>query len=739
MHYIVPNVRCLSCFRPLKEALNQKFELEEVIFNPIKKKISIHISDKQYSKDFERELFKFLKDRGYSTQRFSDLFQGLLGTTVGLIIILASLLFSPLPLVVCITIALLSTTLTIALGSESYKKAWMELQERKFSMDSLFAISSMVTIVVSWFSFFVPWLPMMFDTGLLIFGFRHLGQVIEESLAHATDVDMTFTDRLPKVISVRRGDHTFSCALNHVEIDDEIELSPGDIIPLNGLCLNEENAIDETILNGSSLPRRVKRGEKLLSGTKVANTRGKLLLKVTDILANSHLSQLDKALENAILAKEKVSYQTEADKILTYFIPMVFMAAGISGLVASYFFPFDVAIRCALGVLVSACPCTLGLVVPLAVQIGMRKAQLHGVSFKNTQELELTDTIDRVVFDLNGTLTTGDYQIKKESISLCNLSSFYGIIAALEKEAEHPIGRFLYLQSQAKTNENKMAYRLLNCPYGINGTINNENYFLGDESHMKSEGIEVSPISDLEPGDIPIYLAKEKNILGCLILANPIRPESYQVVRNLKNKGKEVYICTGGSQSFAIKAAKALGVSESHVCAKTKRKDEYIQQLQANHLHRVAMVGDGANDVLAIAASDFALAIGSKVGDSLAQKKAIFIESSSLFAVVTAFDVSHQTIANIKQNLALNLGYNVLVALLMGGGFASCGLMINPSLGVVLMMAQMTLILGNAWRFQIQGVDHFVTEKPLLQNQSPSSNREALADIKNFQIGRAHV
>lgn len=731
--FFVPDIPCINCVQPVKEALRlcTELEVDDITFDPTTKEMSIRVPETLSDHHLRQYITETLK-RYHHIPVFSDSLslqaetrlhwiRGILGTAFGVVLLMMSLFIGPLSLGLMIPISLISIALTLWLGASSYQRSFKEWSTLKLSMDSLFAVSTVVVLAVSLVSFFVPWLPMMLDTGLLIFGFRHLGLAIEGKLTRAMQLDVRFVDRLPKLVKVLIGEQFEEQPLRSIQPGAILEIQPGDIIPLDGECLNDNHLIYDDIVTGAYLPRQIQKNERLLSGMRLAQGTEVLKLKVTQSFETSHLRSRDRRIAKAKFEK-KADFEIFASKVLHYFIPIVFLLSVIATGVLAYFFSWAIAIRCGIGILVSACPCTLGLVVPLAMKIGMRKAADNGVQFHSAEQLQRAGEVDCVVLDLNGTLTQGVPVVthSKFDASLINRTEFLNVIAAIEKNSEHPIGRAIYnyTQKQMPTNGCLLS-NTQRHHFGVSTLINNQTYLLGNQRMMDDFGIDVSNIAkdiELNAGDSIVYLAREKKILGYIVLTDLIRKDAALLVDSLKKLGKKVFICTGADAATAIRCADELSIPHANIRAsqrcsfdsndKDDDKSLFIQQLKAKK-YRVSMVGDAGNDALAIAASDFGLAIRSRGSDDVAQAEAgAVIYGSSLLPVISAFEISKQAVNNIKQNLIMSLGYNLITELFMGGALVALGVMLNPSIGVALMIVQMCLILANAQRFKQQALPH---------------------------------
>ena len=780
VYFSLPGITCVMCAAPIIAALTkckEALQIESFHVDHDEQTLKVVMKDAQFSSEkLSKSVCKALDNigvecaiklvnvsvRAVKESSFKKLFHmhwlwGLIGTGTGVAFLSLSLALGILPLGAMITMASISMPLTLLLGAESYKEAATKLfKTGALTMDALFAISTLTVIVVSISAFFFPWLPMMLDAGLLIFGFRHIGLAIEESIKKTIGIRTTFKDRLPSHVNRVNGDFPGKTALKEIQPGDILLINPPDILPVDGFSMVDESAVLETIITGSTLPRRVVLGEPLLAGMYVAPHAGPLRIRVSAVGRQSYLSKLDDHILSA--NGEKAPLETATNRILQYFIPAVLIFSLLSLGLISYFFSFSLAIGCAVSVLVSACPCTLGFITPLAVKIGMKKAAEHGVQFKSAKHLQEAEQIDSVVFDLHGTLTKGVPKVSScgvmPEIQLSRyelLSHFY----ALEAISLHPMAKAIC--KYVKDDFNKLGTALpvaediqrdTSNHSGLVGFIDGMEYVLGNQKMMDNQRVDMQHVEHnlpiIEVGDSVIYLARAKKVIGYVILTDPLRDDALHVVNALKLLKKKVYLCTGADEATATRYAKKLGIPTkntyagcvgSDIVPSLRNKKAFIKQLKKEG-HRVAMIGDAANDAVAVAASDFGIAIKSNDGDEITQQQAgAVIQNGSLLPVVGAFAVAQQTVNNIKQNLVASVVYNTLTMLIAGGLLLAINVVINPGIGVALMILQTSLILLNAYRFKKQGLPHLKQKSDEEHYPTTSSHQRLAASMPTPKAG----
>ncbi len=640
-------------------------------------------------------------------------FLGGAGVLAGVALLILPFITGPLSLLTMTIIAVPSIALTVALGFESYKKAAKLLfNGGHLHMDTLFAISSLTAMVASIVALFIPGLPMMFEAGLLIFGFRHIGEAIRESLEQKMALNERFQDRAPKQVYLVRDGVREEVPLGMVNLHDLILIQAGGVIPLDGVYDTGEGTLDRSIENGNKDPVQIKSGDKISAGTLLIS--GEISMRVTALANDSLLARKDASIARSLSEKDETSWKTEADKALRYFIPMVFGLAILAGIVVACFFPPALAIQSVVAVLVSACPCTLGLVTGMAIQVGMKKAADHHVAFKSTRKLEEIDQVDHIGLDLNGTLTTTEPEVCEAvhcKDSSCSYEDFLNYALMLETGSNKAVGIAIYEYASKKISSVDPAFQALELDKsnhsGVKATLDGVTYVIGNHTLMRHCDISIDSYVHrrLKSDETIMYLARDKEILGHFVLKRPLRTEAKSVVTALKKMGKQVHIFTGADEETALGYADELGIQapQVHFNMTAEDKVQRIRALQANRTYRVAMIGDEENDADALVASDFGVAMPTDGRGNMNRHIAdAEFKINSLEPIVAAFEISKQTSLNIQQNLIFSWSYNIAALLLPVLLLVATGFALTPGVGVALMILQTCLILLNTYWFKHQ-------------------------------------
>ena len=732
----LPGISCINCVRPIEQLLTEsKADLKV-------KHFSIDVSAKRLHVDFNNPtdetiaaLITAIEDCGIeckiSSERQTQLPASLatkiwraltshwtlaalgLVSGIGFFALALSPIVLSFPATVMLTIA--GVCITALIGAPSFYQAWKKLQyTQTLTMDTLFSLSAAVVVTVSIAALFVPGLPMMLEAALLIFGFRHLGQGIEHSLIKKASGSDRYQDRLPEMVIKYTDNDTVEVPLNALQIGDIIELAPGAVIPADGMLVSPSGYILDSIQSGYTASKPIKQGALLLSGFTVAKHSHSLRLRVTEIPENSQLAKMDKSLINT--QQEKAPVQRFSDSILQYFIPSIIGLAIISAFGVALFFPAAIAIKCAAAVLVSACPCTLGLIVPLGVKVGIKKSLAHGVAFKNAKALEIASTANCLVFDLNGCLTEDEPRVIEFKCYDSNLSDSdcHAITQLLEQGSSHAIAKTLAIYKENETPISSIT--LSSEAKDVSGgrcakvCIHNSVHqiSIGNRHCMAQLGLKI-PKEDASkyPDEQRIYLATEQAVIGRYSIRVPLKKDAIPVVQTLRKLGYDIYMLSGADTPTVLAYAKELNIPKERVAPNRfpigeNTKSAFIKNLQAQG-KIVAMVGDGGNDSLALAQSNFGIAMPSSASDTMTQNEAqALITHKNCLPILHCLTIAKQSMRNIKQNLLFNFMYNSGILCLSSGLLLGLGFAINPALGAGLMVLQTSLILLNVFRFSRQ-------------------------------------
>jgi len=698
--YALPDISCSACAEPILRVIDayaytngKLFTIESRTLDVSEKTLTITIEEDFFNQEEVRqELNQVVLDPvGYECQP-STLppknswhgLLGLIGVGSGGLLLLLTLFFPIWSMPFMVVTGLGSTVLTGILGQYSFQEAYKKFfRARLMTMDTLFVISALTAVMASGLALFIPGWPMMFEAGLLMFGFRHLGLAMEENFNETIGQHWRF-----KSLILPEDWRDYA-------VGEKIIIQPGKILPVNGICLHHA-MITETIKTGLLQPRKAYPNETLVAGMAVPEDAEPLYLQVTHRMEDSELARLDQAILKAKL--EKTRLQSLADRGLQYFIPAVVILSLLSLVIVGNFWGPALAIQCMVAVLVSACPCVLGMIAPVMINIGLYKARSHGVMFQKAKGLEDAGNVDTVLFDMTGTLTSGVPKLYGEPRVLDNAytkAKFLEIIGALETNARHTFGLALQFPTSLRSED------CLELANGRQGTINGSTYYVGDACLMQNLGLSLPLHHGIAADDRVVYLANKQQILGYVILRDSLKPEALTVVQQLKARGKRVCIVSGANQAVIDREAEVLGIDKALIKANCgpDEKLDFLKQLRNTGSRSFAMVGDGMNDALILSGSNLSIVTQSAGNDEVTKGQADVFCGGSLFSVLVALDVAEYTVRSIQISLLFNLVYNLSVLTIACGGLLLMGFALNPGIGAGLMILQSLVVFLHAAYF----------------------------------------
>lgn len=628
-----------------------------------------------------------------------------LGFTWGLTMMILAVTGLQLPALLLYGIITLNSVMTLYLGSAVYKSAWQALKNKQLNTGVLYTLSTLAMLFVSLASFFIPGLPLMIEVAPLVLGFWHLGEGIEHSLIDQITHKLELHECLPHKVQLKNSRKKVS--IHQLIPGDQIQIKPGAIIPVDGQMLTSAYLLT-TRIDGSPTPKLFQPGDEVKAGMEV--TEGQYIeMQVNEKYIDSYIARLTHQVKQ--LEKQKMPLEQFANTILHFFVPGLLAIATISALAIGWFFTPALAIQCFIAVLVSACPCALSVITPLAVKIGFSKAAKLGITIQDGEALQAAADIDTIVFDINGTLTEG-----KIHITQCNLAEqrYLNYIAVLESHSKHPVARIIQTfctQDAGQKSANLSVTQVQQTHNGIKGDVAGEEICIGNEHFFQEQGLNInhSPYYNTQAGTI--YISCNQEIIGYMTLADTLRKDTLMTISQLQKTGKKIYLCTGADLKTAEYYAQQLGIPRENLFANAggleskpgqQTKKDYIDQLKMSG-NKIAMIGDALNDQEALVSAHLGIAMRSTIGKKDNEAHAGMVIADGLLSpLIDIFELAKRTKRNIIQNLAISLTYNSAITLIAGGIFVVLGFALNPIVGIGLMILESTLVLANLYRFKQQ-------------------------------------
>ncbi len=593
----------------------------------------------------------------------------------------------------------LASPVQFIIGAQFYKSAYKTLKSKSANMDVLVALGTSAAYFYSVYEAikasgtdYVPHL--YFETSAVLITLILFGKYLEARAKGRTTTAITKLLALQeKEARVIKHDQELYVPVDELKIGDLTLIKPGEKIPLDGIIVEGESTLDESMLTGESMPVTKRKGEQVVGST--VNLNGTLTVKVNRKQSDSALAQIVKAVEEA--QGNKAPIQRLADLIASYFVPIVLLIALITFLVWLSLVGVDdihLALKASIAVLVIACPCALGLATPTSIMVGTGRAAERGILFKGGEHLERTHKIDTLVFDKTGTLTKGSPKVTHYTGSKETLAR----LRACEAKSEHPLAKSIVKYADEDKLEKKEVTTFMALSgRGIYAEVDGVEIYVGNQRLMDDEGIDTSRFESeftlyANKGSTVMYIAEDNELTGLIAAADTIKDEAYEAVKSLKADGKQVIMLTGDHERVAQAIAKELGIAEVIANVLPTDKSEKISELKSDG-RVVCMVGDGINDAPALATADVGIAIGT--GTEIAIEAAdITILRGDLTLIQEAIKLSEATIKNIKQNLFWAFAYNTV-----GIPIAAAGLLAPWIAGAAMAFSSVSVVL-NALRLK---------------------------------------
>jgi Cu+-exporting ATPase len=594
---------------------------------------------------------------------------------------------------------LLATPVQFIVGWPIYTSAFNALKNKSANMDSLIAIGTSAAYFYSLYVIlFQPMGDQYFEAAAILITFVMLGRYLEAiAKGKTSEAIKKLMNLSPRVATVIRDRKEIQVKIDEVIVGDIVIVKPGERIPVDGIIIQGESSVDESMITGESMPVEKRKGDLVIGAT--INKQGAFRFKATKVGANSTLAQIIKLIEDA--QGKKAPIQRFADKISAYFVPAVILIAIISFSVWYFIVgqTFSFALIIAVSVLVIACPCALGLATPTAIMVGTGKGAEKGILIKGGDALETAHKLYAVVFDKTGTLTQGKPEVTDIiSSGKVNEDELLRLAASVEKNSEHPLAQAVV----NKANERRLNLESIKgfraIPgHGVEGVLKGKKIIVGKPEYIRrigKLGVLEDQIVGLEGnGKTVVVVCLNKKVLGAIAIADTIREDSVRAVRELQESDIYVYMITGDNKRTANAIGKQLGIN--HVISEVLPQDKASEVKKLQREGKVAMVGDGINDAPALAQADIGIAIGS--GTDVAMETGnIVLMNNRTTDVVKAIKLSKITIGKIKQNMFWALFYNTLgIPIAAGVLYSSTGWLLNPIIaGGAMALSSVSVVLN---------------------------------------------
>lgn len=586
------------------------------------------------------------------------------------------------------------------------------------NMDSLIAVGSGASFIYGLYSVFgmayafghnrLDLLPgfadaLYFEASAVILALVTVGKFMEaRAKSHTSDAIKALMNLTPKTALVERHGLQGEIPVEEVVTGDVLIVKSGASVPVDGKIIEGSAALDESALTGESLPVDKTIGDKVIGGT--INRSGYFKMEATAIGADTALAKIIALVDEATSSKAPIAKL--ADKVSGYFVPAVIGIAVLAAVVwlalgASWHFALTIAIS----VLVISCPCALGLATPTAIMVGTGRGAKSGILIKSATALETAHKIDTVILDKTGTITAGKPVVTDILPIKITENELLAFAAGLEKLSEHPLGEAIVAAAEAKQLVLPEAGNYKQIPgQGVTAELAGAECAAGNLKLLEALNVDVSSLMDqydklAAQGKTPLYFVRAGELLGCIAVADTVKPTSREAIGKLQAMGLRVLMVTGDNQATAEAIRAQVGVDEAVAQVLPQDKEAVIRKLQQEG-HIVAMVGDGINDAPALARADIGIAIGAGTDIAIEAADMVLIKSD-LLDVAKAICLSRRVMTNIKENLFWAFIYNAVgIPFAAGVFYTAFGWLLNPLIAAAAMSCSSVSVVTNALRLR---------------------------------------
>lgn len=615
---------------------------------------------------------------------------------------------------------LLATPVVIWAGWPLFVKGLNSIAQFQFNMFTLITLGISITYLFSITGmFFFHLFPesvrrhsgenlLYFEASALITTLVLLGQVLElKAREKTTQAIKSLLSLTPKTARLVKENDEEDVALETIQIKDHVRVRPGEKVPVDGILIEGQTTIDESMITGKSIPVEKQIGDAVVAGT--VNERGSFIMEAKRVGSETLLAQMVKMVSEA--QRSRAPIQRLVDRVAGYFVPIILAVSLIT------FFTWVIlgpepklifALINAVAVLMIACPCALGLATPMSIMVGTGRGAQMGILIKNAEVLETLDQVDVLVLDKTGTLTEG----KPKLVSVTPMKGFseneiLRVAASLEKGSEHPLASAILEGAREKDITHlELPRNFYSIPgMGVTGKIGHFQVALGNQLLLERE---IGKISDeltqevialQKKGQTLTMLSINQKFAGILGITDPIKTTAQEALHLLEQEGIKTIMLSGDNRNTAQAVARKLGINQVEAELSPGQKNEVIKSLISKG-HKVAMAGDGVNDAPALALAHVGIAMGSGT-DVAIHSAGVTLLNGDLRGIIRVRNLSRQTMRNIRQNLFFAFIYNLAgVPIAAGILYPWFGISLSPMLASAAMSLSSISVIGNALRLR---------------------------------------
>jgi P-type Cu+ transporter len=622
----------------------------------------------------------------------------------------------------------LTTPVVVWAGGFFFTRAWQSIIKRSLNMFTLIAVGVGAAYVYSAVAVSAPGIfpesfqrhgevDLYFEAAAVITTLVLLGQLVEAKARSRTGQAIkTLLGLAAKTAHRVRNGHEEEVPVDAIQKGDRLRVRPGEKVPVDGVIIEGQSNVDESMITGEPMPVSKGAGDKVVGAT--VNQTGSFLMRAERIGSETLLAQIVQMVAEA--QRSRAPIQKLADTVSGYFVPAVISIAVITVIVWSIIGPppaMAYALVNAVSVLIIACPCALGLATPMSIMVGVGRAAQTGILVKNAEAIEITEKVTHLITDKTGTLTAGKPEVvSRVSEKGTSEHDLLQIAASVEAHSEHPLAHAIVEAAkkepfvlrdvtdfQSTTGGGVSAKVATASPSG--GGLDGRRVLIGKEKFLADSGVtfsnELARQADRlqEKAQTTVWVAVDGHALGVLGIADPIKPTTRTAIRELHDMGLKIIMCTGDNRRTAESVARELGIDEFRAEVMPEEKIGIVKRLKASGAI-VAMAGDGINDAPALAAADVGIAMGTGT-DVAIESASITLVKGDLMGIVKAMHLSRAVMRNIRQNLFFAFIYNAVgVPIAAGVLYPFFGVLLSPMIAGAAMSFSSVSVIANALRLR---------------------------------------
>ena len=607
----------------------------------------------------------------------------------------------------------LATPVVFWCGWPFFERGWTSLATRNLNMFTLISLGvgaaygfSVVATVAAGL------LPeaargVYFESAAVIVCLVLLGQVLELRARSATGSAIRALLELAPTHArrLREDGSDEEVHLCRIAVGDRLRIVPGERVPVDGIVVSGESAVDESLVSGEPIPQEKHPGDSLFGGT--LNGAGGLVMEAHHVGEDTLVSRIVEMVAEA--QRSRAPIQRVVDRVAAWFVPGVVGTAMLAFVLWLTFGPepqLSHAVTAAVSVLIIACPCALGLATPMSIMVATGRGASAGILFRDAEAIERLCAVDTVVVDKTGTLTEGRPRLERiEATSAVAEEDALRLAASLERGSEHPLAAAIVAAAEERGLSLAEAEGFESIPgQGIRGRVDGHEVVLGGHELLAREGVDAADANPRaeelrKSGRVVTFLGVDGELAGILAITDPIKATTREAVSALKSRGLHIVMLTGDGETTARSVASQLGIDDVIAEVLPADKRDQVAKLQAEG-HVVAMAGDGVNDAPALAQADVGVAMGTG-SDVAIESAGVTLVDGDLRALARGHQLSRSTMSNIRQNLVFAFGYNALgVPIAAGLLYPFTGMLLSPMIAAAAMSLSSVSVITNALRLR---------------------------------------